>query len=694
VPGLLALGAVAQLAIVSHATLDTAAAVNFHAMVLPDTVFVGQQVTYQVGVFLDDELRLRLRRNPEFVPPEPQAMLTYDLPTVSGAPPTRRVGSHEYEVHVFERAMFPLEAGHYTIPAAELSYSLPLSLSFFSREESHTLAAESLSVVALPPPVAGRPPDYSGAVGDLRVGTRLDMHRVRVGDPVLVTVEVAGRANIKLLPRPALVVPWGSAVVAQERVQIDTSSAEVRGTKEFDWVVTPRDTGALVLPPVRYPYFNPYTEKYEVALTDPATLVVGEGTLAPADSVRADAAPPLPLRTVYHGEVPRPPYTTPGFALLAAVAPLPALVITAGRRRRRRRVAPSAAVLLRAIARSSGPCDAPSLRRAFVAALAERFALSAQTLAAPGGLAKVLRREGVTAPTGQRADRLLAELDEAAYGRGETSGEPVSSELRQSAYAVYRAVAQEARAPLGTPLGASKHVIVVLAAMLVVGGSAALAAASNDALAAQEFQEGLVSYSDHHYRDAAARFAAAARLAPRATDAWANAGTAAWEVSDTADAVVGWQRAARLDAFATDMRDRLALVRAAQDGWLAAPPRVGAALVANVALACWLLACLVWAVAAARRARARSAVMLAFVAAGGAVAAAWLDEAAAAKRLAVAGPDVVLYASPALGAERLSTLDAGDVARIEGRDGAWTRVRLDGDREGWVEVERLTPLAQ
>src|ERR1700722_3924202 len=335
--GLLSIGLIAQLAIVSHATLDTAAPVNFHAMVLPETVYVGQQVTYQVGVFLDDELRLRLRRNPEFVPPEPQAMLTYDLPTTSGAAPTRRVGTHEYEVHVFQRAMFPLEAGHYTIPAAQLSYSLPLSLSFFSREESHTLAAESLSVIALAPPAVGRPADYTGAVGELHAGARLDMRRVRVGDPVLVTVAVAGRANVKLLPRPALVVPWGSVVVGQERVQVDTSSTEVRGTKEFDWVVTPRDTGALVLPSVRYPYFDPYTERYEVAVTDPATLVVGEGTLAPVDSVRADAPSPLAVRTVYHGEVPRPPYSTPGFALLAVCAPLPALAITAGRRTRARR---------------------------------------------------------------------------------------------------------------------------------------------------------------------------------------------------------------------------------------------------------------------------------------------------------------------------------------------------------------------
>lgn len=684
--GLLTLGVAAQLAIVSHAALDTAAPVNFHAMVLPDTVFVGQQVTYQVGVFLDDELRLRLRRNPEFVPPEPQAMLTYDLPTANGAPATRRVGSHEYEVHVFERAMFPLEAGHYTIPAAQLSYSLPLSLSFFSREESHTLAAESLSVVALPPPMAGRPVDYSGAVGDLRAGMRLDMRRVRVGDPVLVTVAVAGRANVKLLPRPALVVPWGSAVVGQERVQIDTSSADVRGTKEFDWVVTPRDSGSLVLPPVRYPYFNPYTEKYEVALTEPATLVVGEGTLAPMDSVRADASPPLPVRTVFHGEEPRPPYTTPGFALLAVVAPLPAVVITAGRRRRRRKGPPSAAVVLRSLVHARQPCDAPALRRAFVAALAERFHLSPRTLAEPGGLARVLRREGVTTETGRRADEFLARLDAAAYG----NGEPLASDLRVDAYAIYRSVGQEARAPLSVP----KTVIVMLATAAVVGATATLASGSEDRLAAEDFEEGVAAYTAHHFHDAAARFAAAARLAPRATDAWANAGTAAWEIADTADAVVGWQRAARLDAFAQDMRDRLALVRAPQDGWLAAPPRVGAWLVADIALGLWLLACLGWAVAAARRDRSRMAILLALLAMVGGLGTAWLDEAAAAKHLAVASPDAVLYASPALGAERMSTLDAGDVTRIEGRDGAWDRVQLDGDRDGWVESERLTPIAQ
>jgi hypothetical protein len=29
---------------------------------------------------------------------------------------------------------------------------------------------------------------------------------------------------------------------------------------------------------------------------------------------------------------------------------------------------------------------------------------------------------------------------------------------------------------------------------------------------------------------------------------------------------------------------------------------------------------------------------------------------------------------------------------VVGRQNAWARVRLDGDREGWLEAERLVPL--
>src|SRR5690606_31082045 len=66
--------------VLTRAPIDPSAGVNFHALATPDTVWVGQQVHYQVGVFMDEDVRSRLRRNPEFMPPELRAMLAYDLP--------------------------------------------------------------------------------------------------------------------------------------------------------------------------------------------------------------------------------------------------------------------------------------------------------------------------------------------------------------------------------------------------------------------------------------------------------------------------------------------------------------------------------------------------------------------------------------------------------------------------------------
>ena len=122
--------------IAARATLNPTEDIAFRALALPDTGYGGQKSTYQVGVFLSDEGRARLRRNPVFVPPELRSMLSYDLPAAANVP--RFAGSRRYEVHVFQRALFPLTAGRHEIPAARLAYALPLSNSFFARARKRT----------------------------------------------------------------------------------------------------------------------------------------------------------------------------------------------------------------------------------------------------------------------------------------------------------------------------------------------------------------------------------------------------------------------------------------------------------------------------------------------------------------------------------------------------------------------------
>ena len=145
-------------------------------------------------------------------------MLSYDLQERTGAL-SATIGGRTYEIHVFRRALFALTPGRYEIPSARLTYALPQSPSFFSREESFTLRAEAVTLVAIEPPVAGRPADWAGAVGVWRATARIDSSHGRAGDPLVVTLRVEGQGNVTLLPRPALAIPWASVVAADETEQ-------------------------------------------------------------------------------------------------------------------------------------------------------------------------------------------------------------------------------------------------------------------------------------------------------------------------------------------------------------------------------------------------------------------------------------------------------------------------------------------
>jgi len=70
---------------------------------------------------------------------------------------------------------------------------------------------------------------------------------------------------------------------------------------------------------------------------------------------------------------------------------------------------------------------------------------------------------------------------------------------------------------------------------------------------------------------------------------------------------------------------------------------------------------------------------------------------ALAERLAGRHLDVLRYTAsltsdPEIGGERGPTAIIGEVVREIGRQGAWTRVRLDDGRDGWVETAALISL--
>ncbi|MCE2941833.1 MAG: SH3 domain-containing protein [Gemmatimonadota bacterium] len=681
--------------VVQRARVNPAQGVNFAAAIVPETVAVGQQAVYQVAVFVSDEVRQRLRRNPEFVPPELRAVLAYDPPGGYTRYPNVRIGGRDWEAHVFQRVVFPLAKGRVDVPPARLSYALPLSSSFFSREETYTVRSPAVTLVAVDPPEAGRPADWDGAVGQLQLRARVEPRQARVGDPVTVTLRVTGAGNINLLPRPRLDIPWGDAVPAGERVTLDSVRLRVVGAKEFEWVVTPNTAGRQTLPPQRYPVFDPTSRRYEIVQSSPEELEIAAGaagaggTGVPPAGIGADDGR-LPVRRTWTGERPDGPWTRWPFWLMAAVAPGPALWRW---RRARRRPAPTA-VGGRPLPSGTGGAAGDAAKSP--ADRYEQWLMRVRRLVPVpvgtdvAGLRQALRRAGVTDATAARAVALDDRLAQLAYG-------PVRR--RPDAAATVALVAEIAavEAAIAAELGrrATGRAGRGLAWGLLLAGAAtgAVTAATGDAARAR-FEAGVAAYEAGQFVAAQRDFADAARLAPRAPDAWANLGTAAYAVADTGVAAMGWQRALRLDPRADDVRTRLEAMPGMRAP-LIAPATVwpvGAEWLAILALASWAVA---WATAALGGAVARPftlGLLLAAVSAAAAAAAA--EQRARGDGLFVVAQSDRLRVLPALGADPVAAVSAGElVTGGEGRDG-WRRVRLDDGRDGWLEERLLLGLAR
>ncbi len=671
-------------AITRNPVLDTLAPVQVRALVLPETVYVGQQATYQVAAFFARAVRDRVRR-PEFFAPEMRGMLAYESPSDLPAYTVSSRGK-SFEAFVYQRAIFPVAAGRFTIPSARLTYALPLTPSFFSRDESYEARSDSIVVIAIDPPADGRPADYQGAVGALSITANLDTGRARVGDPLLLRVRVAGIGNVKLLPRPPVRVPWATVVPADERVTVTTDRDTVRGAKEFDWVLTPTRPGMRTLPPLRYWYFDPWTESYHLAEAAPDSVFVAPGTLASADT-GTTIVPPLSVRPTYRGPLPVPPHERSAFWLLLGLAPLPATVRRLTSRRRARTRPELVSRDLRALARQRRPVSAAELRRALVRALADRLNVSALTLSSSGTLARVARRAGVSTAVAQEADLLLAELDRAAFSGSHTA----AKDHAKRAWRVFRDIDREARTRVS--LRATVTALLI-GAMLLVATHRAIAVQTAELDPARRFAAGLADYRAGRYSDAAREFGAIATAEPRAPDAWMNYGSASWEAADTARAVVGWQRALRLEPLATDAREALILVDLPVDESLGDVPPLPVAPLALVAAALW---CLAWLLVALRIRRPGSAAL----ALGGislsvalAAVAFTAHSAVTGRGLAVMDATGALRMLPALAAEYGAVARVGEVARIEERRGDWTRIALAGAREGWVEHALLVPLTR
>ncbi|HMF71337.1 MAG TPA: BatD family protein [Flavitalea sp.] len=162
-----------------------------------------------------------------------------------------------------------------------------------------SLKTAPVTINVKPLPEKDQPADFSGAVGQFKLETKLPAEEIHQGELVKISWQLAGSGNLQLVTLPDIEWPKG----------IDTSEPSVKedvnqyvyplsGTKTFDYGVTARDTGQYVIPPVSFSYFDPQTESYKTLVTEPISFHVAPSARKPffaTETVKNLADKPLHL---------------------------------------------------------------------------------------------------------------------------------------------------------------------------------------------------------------------------------------------------------------------------------------------------------------------------------------------------------------------------------------------------------------
>jgi len=140
-------------------------------------------------------------------------------------------------------------------------------------------------------PEAGRKPGFTGAIGKFELGQPvLSAAEVPAGDPVNLTVTIAGQGNLESIGAPAIETgdAWQTFTPTMS-VERDVFSG--RGTKTITYTLIPRRADTHAVPAIPFSVFDPERKEYVDLTIPPQPIVVTPGGTAPAPAPAATPAP-------------------------------------------------------------------------------------------------------------------------------------------------------------------------------------------------------------------------------------------------------------------------------------------------------------------------------------------------------------------------------------------------------------------
>jgi hypothetical protein len=245
------------------------------------TPYLGQQIIYIFRIYQAINFP---PGQPDYTPPAFTDFWSSEILTQPHY--NTRANERDYLVTEILTALFPANLGSITIEPASLVIPGGL-LNPDIRLETNPV---TIDVRPLP---EGAPEDFSGAVGQFDISASLSEFESKINEPLTLVVKVEGTGNIQTLGEPKLPdMPHWRFFESQISTSTETSDGVLRGSRTFERLVVPGQSGEQLFPPIVFSYYDPAVEAYQTISTDPIPV-----TILPDASGSAPAAanPPTGL---------------------------------------------------------------------------------------------------------------------------------------------------------------------------------------------------------------------------------------------------------------------------------------------------------------------------------------------------------------------------------------------------------------
>jgi hypothetical protein len=291
------------------------------------TVYEGEQVVYVVQLLS----LVPLRGIDSLTLPKFDAFWAEDITSPQKiSAETKVINGVPYSEYILKRkGLFPLKAGRFVFEAASVQASLGTSV--FSPGQRLARASSPVEINVRMLPETGKPAGFNPEnVGQFTFKAELSAPETTTDQPVTAKFIVAGTGNIKSVQIPKLQSADFRIFDPAVSDKVNTTRFRFAGEKTWEYLLVPRHTGRIEIPPLQFEYFDPVKGAYERLESERLFVNVRQGSGAPPSipgSVQADGQTLVsggmrPIRYTSDLKPSGPPqYRRWWFALLAAAMP-------------------------------------------------------------------------------------------------------------------------------------------------------------------------------------------------------------------------------------------------------------------------------------------------------------------------------------------------------------------------------------